>query len=130
MSRWSREQDEYLLEHAHEGLERVQADMRRRFGVARTPEAIRRHAYRIGAPLVRYEQCPECGRKVDHLVHGLCYACNQHLLAETHRAKAEALRAEVERNSSLAERRRAEREVEREKARASRLRRKLRKQQG
>ena len=126
MPRWSRQQDEYLMEHCHEGAERVADAMRRRFGVARTPEAVRHHAYRIGAPLVVYEICPECGRKVSKLVpSGMCYQCNQHVLAEGHRRTCDELREEIKRNESRRERRKAARECDRERARASRLRRKL-----
>ena len=120
MPRWSRRQDEYLMEHCNEGPERIAAAMRRRFGVARTPEAVRRHAYRIGAPLVVYEICPECGGKHEHLVRGVCYQCNQRRLAERQRA----VRDEIAANQSPDSRRRAEREYERERAKTSRLRRK------
>lgn len=126
MTRWSRQQDEYLMEHCNEGVERIADAMRRRFGVARTPEAVRRHAYRIGAPLVEYEVCGGCGRKVLKLTpEGVCYQCNQHALAEGHRRRCDELRDEIRRNESREERRRAERECDRERARASRLRRKL-----
>ena len=125
MPRWSRLQDSYLMEHGHEGAERVAEGMRRRFGVERTPEAVRRHAYRIGAPIFQYEVCPSCGGKFDHLgKDGICYQCHQRRLAEAERRKADAIRAEIRRNQSEAERRKAEREYERERAKTSRLRRK------
>ena len=99
--------------------------IRRRFGVDRTPEAVRRHAYRIGAPIFQYEVCPECGRKVDHLSRsGVCYQCGQRALAEGQRRERERIKAEVRRNGSKAERRKAEREYERERAANYRLRRK------
>ena len=113
------------MEHGHEGAERCAAAMRHRFGVARTPEAVRRHAYRIGAPIFEFEICPSCGGKFDHLGRdGTCYQCHQKALAEQERRKGDEIRAEIRRNNSDAERRKAEREYERERARNSRLRRK------
>lgn len=127
MPRWSRRQDEYLLEHCNEGPERIAAAMRNRFGISRTPEAVRRHAYRIGVPIVEYEICPECGRKVDHIGHhGMCYACSREKLAAEQRARNDALRAEIKRNNSAEERRKAERAYDAARAEATRLRRKLR----
>lgn len=127
MPRWSRQQDEYLWEHCNEGPEKVAAAMRRRFGVARSPEAVRRHAYRIGAPLVEYEICPHCGGKYDHLGRdGVCYGCRQRELAEEQRRRNKALRDEIRANQSPQERRKAEREYDAARAEASRLRRKLR----
>ena len=126
MPRWSRLQDEYLMEHCNEGVERVADAMRHRFGVSRTPEAVRRHAYRIGAPVVEYEICPRCGGKHDHLGReGICYQCRQRELAEAQRNRNEELRREINDNNSKKSRRRAEREYEAARAEASRLRRKL-----
>lgn len=127
MPRWSRQQDEYLQEHCNDGPERIAADMRRRFGVARTPEAVRRHAYRIGVPVVQYEICPQCGGKHDHLMYsGVCYLCNQRNLAAGSRDENARLRAEIRRNGSRPERRKAEREYEAARQETARLRRKIR----
>ena len=126
MPRWSRLQDEYLWEHCNEGAERIAKSMRARFGVARTAEAVRRHAYRIGAPLVVYEICPECGAKVDHVCRsGMCYRCTQLSNAEAQRRRNDELRAQLRANAER-DVRRAEREYDAARAEASRLRRKLR----
>lgn len=127
MPRWSRQQDEYLMEHCHEGAERVADAMRHRFGVSRTPEAVRRHAYRIGAEIIAYEICPQCGGKYEHLLRtGVCYQCNQRNRAEEQRRRNRSLRDELRANDSERERRKAEREYEAARAEAARLRRKLR----
>ena len=118
-------QDSVLWEHGHEGAERCADIIRHRYGVARTPEAVRRHAYRIGAPMYRYEVCPECGGKFDHLgPDGICHQCRQHELAEGQRRKRDAILAEIRANQSAEERRKAEREYEKERQANSRLRRK------
>lgn len=115
------------MEHCNEGPERIAAAMRHRFGVARTPEAVRRHAYRIGAPLVVYEICPECGGRYDHLgPEGVCYGCRQRELAFDQRRRNDEMRAQIEANQSPEARRRAEREYDAARAEAARLRRKLR----
>lgn len=97
MTRWSRRQDAVLWEHGHEGAEECADIIRRRFGVARTPEAVRRHAYRIGAPMRRYEICPECGRKTDELCRdGLCPVCHEYAGAEGQRRfRQEVVEAEI-----------------------------------
>ena len=127
MPRWSRRQDEVLWEHGHEGAEACAAIIESRFGVARTVEAVRRHAYRIGAPIFAYEVCPECGGKVDHLGRdGTCYRCSMRKLAEAQRRRNDAIRREIMANSSREGRRKAEREYDAARAEATRLRRKLR----
>lgn len=87
MTKWSAEQDEFLREHGNEGAERCAALMRHRFGVARTPEAVRRHAYRAGIPIIRYELCQRCGKAVRQLGgDGLCRVCHYRRLADEQRA--------------------------------------------
>ena len=115
------------MEHCNEGVEAVAEAMRRRFGVDRSPEAVRRHAYRIGAPLVEYEICPSCGGKFDHLTRdGVCRRCRTGELAKLQRKRNDALREEIRANQSPEALRKAEREYEKERAQATRLRRKLR----
>ena len=118
-------QDEVLWEHGHEGAERCAAIIRNRYGVARTPEAVKRHAYRIGAPIVQYEICPRCGSRVQHLgPHGVCYPCRQAEHAEEQRAENRAILAEIrgERDGEAA--RNAERDYEKWRKVNSRLRKK------
>lgn len=125
MTRWSRQQDDVLWEHGHEGAERCAAIIWHRYGVARTPEAVKRHAYRIGAPMWRYEICPECGGKVDHLgPDGLCAVCRKRSLAERKRRERDALLAEIRANQSPGALGKAEREYAKERQALSRLRRK------
>ena len=127
MPRWTRLQDSVLWEHGHEGPERCADIIRHRYGVARTPEAVRRHAYRIGAPIICYEICPSCGGKFDHLGReGICYGCRQRELAKAARRENDLIRAEIRANQSAIERRKAEREFEAARAERARLRRKLR----
>lgn len=127
MPKWSEKQDEYLLEHCNEGPERIADAMRRRFGVSRSPEAVRRHAYRIGAPLVVYEVCPQCGGRRERLLRtGVCYQCNQHNRAEEQRRRNDQLRREIRESASPEAKRKADREYDAARAEASRLRRKLR----
>lgn len=126
MQRWTRLQDAVLWEHGHEGAERCADIIRHRYGVARTPEAVKRHAYRIGAPMVRYEICPACGGKHPYLGRdGLCHACHNELKAEEQRRRNDELRAELRRAESAEERRRAERGYDAARAEATRLRRRL-----
>lgn len=127
MPRWSKLQDAVLWEHGHEGAERCAAIIGHRFGVARTPEAVRRHAYRIGAPIIAYEVCPRCGARVDHLSpHGTCYACSRRELAEAQRCRNDALRAELRANApDGAAGRKADREYAAERAKAHRLRKRI-----
>lgn len=83
MPTWTCEQERVLFEHGNQGAEYCASLIARRFHVKRTPEATERHANRIGAPMVIYETCPECGRLVRKLnrLSGLCEECNSKRLA-------------------------------------------------
>lgn len=125
MARWSRQQDDVLWEHGHEGVERCAEIIGERFGVVRTAEAVRRHAYRIGAPVIVYEICPTCGRKVDYLGrYGVCNACRARDLADAQRRKRDELLAEIRTSRTGGDVREAEREYARERQANARLRRK------
>ena len=127
MPRWSLLQDECLREHANEGAERCAAIIRHRFGVSHTPDAVKRHAYRIGVPIIVYEICPSCGGRVRNLGNtGVCYACRQRELAAEQRRFNESLLAELLEAESPAARRRAEREYDAARAQTARIRRKHR----
>ena len=126
MARWSRQQDEVLWEHGHEGAERCADIIGHRFGIARTAEAVRRHAYRIGAPMFRYEICPQCGGKFQYLgKSGVCNACRKRELAEVQRRRKYAIQAEMRVNHSSEYSRDAEREYMRERKAVSDLQKKL-----
>lgn len=97
MTRWSVRQDEYLREHCNEGAEAIAAAMRHRFGVSRSPEAVRRHAYRIGVPMVRYEVCVGCGGKARYLdAEGMCRACHQRRVTDAYRMRKRRLQEEFD----------------------------------
>lgn len=122
MPTWSRQQDAVLWEHGNEGPARCADIIRRRFGVARTPEAVRRHAYRIGAPIIEYDICVGCGGKTRSAdEEGLCRACHQRKLADEYKRANGAVLREIEEERREAER--ARREYDRERQRASRERR-------
>lgn len=76
--KWTTKQDAYLEAHAHKGAEWCAREMAREFGVRRSAESVRRHAYRIGASMRIHEVCPICGRDVPRLKDGsgLCRACH------------------------------------------------------
>jgi len=87
MAGWTSEQNAILKECSHLGFEACRDLIYQRYGVKRSIEATKRQAYRIGASTVRYEVCPECGRKVVRLNSetGLCKACNERFRAEEQR---------------------------------------------
>ena len=87
MQPWTPDQNALLRECSHLGFEACRDLIYQRFGVMRSVEAVKRQAYRIGASTVRYEVCPECGRKVGRLntETGLCKACNERYRAEEQR---------------------------------------------
>lgn len=125
MAKWSRRQDDVLWEHGNEGAERCAEIIERRFGVRRTPDAVKRHAYRIGAPIYRFEICPSCGGKFDHLgPDGICAPCHKRSKAEDERRKRDAILAEIRANQSPGALGKAEREYAKERQANSRLRRK------
>ena len=125
MPRWSKLQDEVLWEHGHEGAERCAAIIRNRYGVARTPDAVKRHAYRIGAPIIQHEICPRCGTRVAYLgPYGVCYACRQKEHADEQRAEHRAILAEIRNERSCDAARDAERDYNKWRKANSRLRQK------
>lgn len=77
MSAWTTGQEELLRELGHRGVEAVQAEMRRRFGVERSRRSIEVHASRIRVSLRRLEVCPGCGAVGVHLNRqsGMCARC-------------------------------------------------------
>ena len=124
MPKWSKLQDEVLWEHGNEGARRCADIIRHRYGVARTPEAVRRHAYRIGAPIIEYAICSGCGSKARKLDdENLCPVCHQRKLADECKERNRAVINEI--NMQLKALDTARREYDRERQRTARLRRKL-----
>ena len=84
------------MEHGHDGAGECARIIYAKFGVKRTPEAVRRHAYRIGAPIIAFRICTECGgktRKPDE--DGRCPTCHQKALAERYRLRNTAIVMEI-----------------------------------
>ena len=97
MAKWSREQNAILEQWCNHGPEKCAEVIRERFGVKHSPEAVRKHANRIGIPMVRYEPCPRCGRAVKHLTeYGICLACHQRELANGQKEYRRILLREIE----------------------------------
>lgn len=96
MTKWSKAQDDILREFGNHGAEYCARLIRERFGIERTAQAVSRHAYRIHVSIVRYETCPQCGRRVARLaVSGVCPICHQRELAADQRRFNERLLAEI-----------------------------------
>lgn len=75
--KWSEEQDSVLWEHGNKGAAWCRDEIERAFGVSRSVTATQRRANRIGAPMIRYEICPCCGRAAKLMPYkGVCRACN------------------------------------------------------
>ncbi|MBQ9041473.1 MAG: hypothetical protein IJ111_01495 [Eggerthellaceae bacterium] len=80
---WTAEQDAVLREFGNHGAVECSRIISRRFHVERSPEAVRRHAYRIGASIIEYRICPGCGCKARKFYNdGFCPTCHQNALAE------------------------------------------------
>lgn len=81
--KWRTSHDKFIAENAHKGAEWCRDGLARKFGVNVTVSALKRHAYRAGISLKRYEVCPECERMVTRLVagSGLCRECHMRGLA-------------------------------------------------
>ena len=127
MPKWSKEQDNVLMEHGHEGAERCASIIRHRFGVARTPEAVQRRASRIGASMLKWEICIGCGAKVSKLYDdGLCPTCHTKRLIEKNRAETDRIREQIRKAESSDEYIAAKREYARVRKENSSLRKKHR----
>lgn len=81
----------------HLGAERCAAAIRERTGARHTPEAVKRHASRIGMTRIAYEVCPGCGVKTARLrsESGLCPSCNLQWRAEAQRRMRDAIEREM-----------------------------------
>lgn len=91
MAKWTREQDEVLIEYAHLGLDECRSKLFELCDVLRSPEAIKRHGNRIGASFRQYRRCEECGGLFtpDHIRKGLCRDCSMKVLIERQRRQLE-----------------------------------------
>lgn len=87
MRPWSEQEERVLFEQGHRGARKCAEIIRAECGTRRSPQAVQRHASRIGASMERYDVCPVCGAKVRRLVprSGLCARCNYRHLAEANR---------------------------------------------
>lgn len=74
---WTTGQLRVLEEFGYLGVERVRGILLRRFGVNRTPAAIRKEASRLGVSLYAFAVCPKCGSPVKRLDTrtGVCRTC-------------------------------------------------------
>lgn len=74
---WTAGQIRLLEEYGYLGVERVRGIIARRYGVLRTPAAIRKEASRRGVSLYAFAVCPECGSPVKRLDPrmGVCRTC-------------------------------------------------------
>lgn len=94
--RWSEEQDRVLYEHGSKGAAWCRDEIERQFGISRSVGATERRANRIGAPLVRYEVCPSCGRAARVMPYkGVCRACNAERLHHEQAVFATKIRREL-----------------------------------
>ena len=94
--RWDAEQERILRDHGNKGAEWCAREIEREFGIARSPAPVQRHASRIGAPLLRYEICPMCGRATRSMSRkGVCRACNAERLREEQERFDSKIRAYV-----------------------------------
>ncbi len=93
-----------------------------RTGVRRTPQAVKRRGYRIGACMVRHETCPRCGSIVPSLVRtsGLCRKCNYRLLAEEQREESRRIKDELRRDAGHEQEKREYDAARRDRQRAQR----------
>ncbi len=123
---WTFEQEQILREYGNLGAEECRKMIFRRTGVLRSVESTKRHAYRIGAPLIKYEICPSCGRKVRKLKpSGLCTVCNERYLAQKQRELVSKLEQQLKEDTSSHEYVNAKHEYDQARKAASRLRSKL-----
>lgn len=75
--KWTDEQDRVLFDYGNKGACWCRDEIERRFGVSRSVKATQRRASRIGAPMIRYEICPSCGRMARLMpTKGVCRTCN------------------------------------------------------
>lgn len=97
MRRWSAEEDALIVSMGSLGAEGVRDAIEAETGVCRTVAAVQRRASRIGATLVMYKTCPNCGKIAASLSSrtGLCGSCNQQFLANLNRERSAAIRCDV-----------------------------------
>ena len=112
--RWTDEQDDVLIDHAHLGPEGCCEALAAETGAVRTPQSVQRRASRLGVSTARMEECPRCGQLRPSLNGdtGLCETCHMGQLADRQAAE----RAELSRKLE-AIKRGADDDFEREKRR-------------
>lgn len=123
MPRWTKEQDEVLIENANKGAEYIASAINKKFGLHRTAHAVRNHASRLGISLMQFSICPECGRVGYPLnrLTGLCPICSTEARTEQHKQFQKVLRMEVRRIEDDPDYKRAVREGNRVRQQNSRI---------
>ncbi|OUO62071.1 hypothetical protein B5F74_02340 [Collinsella sp. An271] len=123
MSSWTTGQEELLREMGHLGVDAVQAEMKRRFGVERSRRSIEVHASRIRCSLRKLEVCPMCGAIGVHLNRqsGMCARCTLEMHVAEEAAFNELLELEAKGCEEGPELEAAKREWARLRQRNSRL---------
>lgn len=97
--RWTEAEDDVLFEYGSLGAEQVRRMLVRQCGTVRTVGAVVARASRIGASLMTYEVCPECGKAVKELTRdGFCRTCKVRRMADAMREENERIRKEVSRD--------------------------------
>lgn len=96
--RWTDEQDDVLMAHAHLGPEGCCEALARETGAVRSPQSVQRRASRLGASMARLEECPRCGQLRPRLnrTTGLCETCHMSLLADRQEAVRDQLARKLE----------------------------------
>lgn len=123
---WTEEQDDVLREFGSYGAAECARIIDRRFKVRRSTEAVRRHAYRIGASIIQFRICSGCGNKARKFYKdGLCPTCHQKELAERQKRENTVLIKEIKLSESGEEFNRAKREYDKARQQNHRIRERL-----
>ena len=92
---WTEAEEDVLKSCASLGAAEVRRQLLR-IGTDRSIAAIKTHASRIGVTLHRYETCPLCGGRYEHLTKsGRCPVCERRERVQEERVKSARLRAEL-----------------------------------
>ena len=98
MAAWTTGQDDILRELCYYGAERVREEIKKRYGIERSLQAIEKRASRIHVSLKVKEVCPDCGAVGVHLNRqtGLCPRCTEAYHLQVEIAFNECLQKELE----------------------------------
>lgn len=107
--RWTPEQDECLRRYAALGVEDCRRMIARHTGAARSVDAVKMRASRLGVPLAKARSCSECGQAMPKGMRGdLCEACRYRRRTEEQHRYGEYLRSEKARYERFRQRYRRE----------------------